>query len=156
MGWLKGAIAGAVGVAGMAGAITTLRRALLSSDHQVKTHPEKVIERLYTAFGRSDELDVLTRRRLGDLIHFGYGAMWGAIYAIATEGRRPHPLVGGPSLAVALWILGFTTLMPTLGVQAGPWTWERREFVLTGTAHLAYGTVTALMLEALESLKQRN
>ncbi|MBW3605418.1 MAG: DUF1440 domain-containing protein [Actinobacteria bacterium] len=134
----------------MAGAITTLRRALLPPDHLVKTHPEKVIERLFEALGRTDPLDVVTRRRLGDLIHFGYGALWGATYAVVTRGRRPNPFVGGPLYAALLWGTNFGGLMPLLGVQSGPWTWNGREFAFTGVAHVTYGTVTALVLDALD------
>jgi uncharacterized membrane protein YagU involved in acid resistance len=151
MGFFKGVIAGTIGVAGMAGAITTLRRALLPPDHPVKTHPEGVVERVHALLGRSDGVDVMTRRRSGDLIHFAYGAMWGGIYANLTEGRRPHPFVGGPVLGAALWTLGFCLLLPLSGVHPGPWRWQKREFLLTGVAHLSYGTVMALILDALDA-----
>jgi uncharacterized membrane protein YagU involved in acid resistance len=148
---VHGLFAGAVGVAGMAGVITTLRRGLLPPDQLVKTHPEKVIERFWEMTGRDPaELDIVTRRRLGDVIHFGYGAMWGSLYAVATEGRRPSPFVGGPVYAASLWTLSFCMLMPFIGVQRGPWTWSRREFLLTGSAHLVYATVMALVLDALD------
>ncbi|MGH3440569.1 MAG: hypothetical protein ACRDUY_00685 [Nitriliruptorales bacterium] len=152
MGLLRGAGAGVIGVAGMAGAITTLRRAILPPDHEVKTHPENVVERAYGLAGRAEELDIVTRRRLGDLIHYGYGAAWGAAYAAATAGRRPHPLVGGPVLAAGLWGLGFCVMFPATGVHPGPWRWEGREFLLTGVAHAVYGAVMALVLDALDGL----
>jgi hypothetical protein len=155
MGSLRGMVAGLIGVAGMAGAIGTVRRAILPPDHEVKTHPEKIIEHAATVLGRADELDVATRRRLGDLMHFGYGAAWGAVYAAATHGRRPHPLIGGLALGSGLWTFGFNVLMPVLGVQKGPWTWGGREFLLTGVAHAAYGTVTTLALEGLDALAAR-
>jgi hypothetical protein len=97
---------------------------------------------------RLEKLDDRTMRRAGDVIHFAYGAMWGAILALATKGRDLRPLRDGALLAGGLWTFGFAILMPGLKVQSGPWTWTGREFVLTLSAHAAYGagTVGALRL----------
>ncbi len=146
----RGAAAGLVGVGAMVGVITTLRRTLLSSEqlNAAKTHPEKIVERAAAMVG-TDELDDQTRRRLGDLIHFGYGATWGAIYAGWTAARVVNPVTGGLALAGGLWAFGFNVLMPGLGVQAGPWKWGKREFILTISAHIAYGLVTTGTLEQI-------
>lgn len=145
---LRGAAAGSVGVACMVGVITTLRRGLLTREQlaTAHTHPEKVVARLADVLDLG-ELDDRTVRRAGDAIHFGYGAAWGAVLALATEGRGVRPRHGA-LLAGGLWTLGFNVLMPGLGIQPGPWTWRGREFVLTLSAHAAYGagTVGALRL----------
>ena len=43
---IRGAVAGLIGVAAMAGVITTLRRALLTSEQLAasRTHPEKIVQ----------------------------------------------------------------------------------------------------------------
>jgi len=41
--------------------------------------------------------------------------------------------------------------MPLFGIQSGPSTWNAREFAFTGVAHLTYGTVMALVLDALDN-----
>ncbi len=146
----RGVVAGLWGVAAMAGVITTLRRALVPPDHIVKTHPEKVIERARELAGSSGQLDVQTRRRLGDLLHFAFGALWGVAYASKTARRDIDPLVGGALTGAALWVAGFCGYMPMLGVQPGAWHWDKRELILTGSAHLAYGTTMAMILRALQ------
>jgi uncharacterized membrane protein YagU involved in acid resistance len=145
----RGAVAGLWGVAGMAGVITTLRRALVPPDEVTITHPEKVVLRIRQALGVEDELDVMTRRRLGDALHFGFGATWGAVYAIATRKREVDPLLGGAAAGSALWLTAFWGYMPALGVHPGAWTWDKREYVLTGSAHLAFGMTMATVLKAL-------
>ncbi len=138
------------GTAAMVGVITTLRRALLSSEQlaAAKTHPEKIVERGVDMMNLGTLKDQ-TRRQLGDAIHFGYGASWGVALATMTDSKGVHPVGHGLALAGGLWAFGFNVLMPGLGVQAGPWTWKRREFVLTISAHLAYGIGTAGVLKLL-------
>lgn len=148
-----GAVAGTWGVAGMAGVITTLRRGLVPPDELVKTHPEKVIERAWQAAGGDvDQLDVMTRRRLGDLLHFGFGAFWGAVYALVSQQRELDPLKSGTLVGAALWIGAFCGYMPLLGIQEGAWHWKGRELVLTGSAHAAYGVTMAVVLRSLRTL----
>lgn len=148
---LRGAVSGLLGVTAMVGVITTLRRGLLTSEQlaTARTHPEKIVVRGAVLAGL-DEPDDQTRRQLGDLIHFGYGAMWGAALAAATKDGDVK-IAHGVALATALWAFGFNVLMPVLRVQAGPWTWGKREYVLTTSAHLAYGVVTAGTLRVLRN-----
>lgn len=147
---IKGGIAGIAGTAAMVGVITTLRRSLLTSDQlaTAQTHPEKIVQRSADLL-EAGTLDDETRRLLGDALHFGYGAFWGAVLATMTDSGGVRPLDHGLALAGGLWAFGFNVLMPGLGVQGGPWTWKRREFVLTISAHLAYGLGTAGALRLL-------
>ena len=146
----RGAVAGMVGVAAMAGVITTLRRALLTSEELAnsRTHPEKIVQRLADT-AEMGTLDDQTRRQLGDVIHFGYGATWGAVLAAMTEDREIDIGRDGLALGLGLWAFGFNVLLPAIGAHPGTWTWKRREFVLTLSAHATYGVVTAAALRAL-------
>ena len=147
---LHGSMAGLVGVAAMAGVITTLRRGLLTSDElaAARTHPEKMTQRIADGLG-AGALDDRTRRQLGDLLHFGYGAMWGAVLAEASKSRDVRIGRDGLVLGLGLWLFGFNVLLPAIGAHPGPWTWRRREFVLTLSAHATYGLVTAGALRVL-------
>lgn len=150
-----GAAAGLWGVAGMAGVITTLRRALVPPEQLITTHPEKVIERAWQAVGGDPaELDVMTRRRLGDALHFGFGAFWGAVYALATQHRELDPVKSGLLVASALWVGAFCGYMPLLGIQEGAWRWRGRELLLTGSAHAAYGVTMTVVLAGLRALRR--
>lgn len=141
---IRGAVAGLIGVAAMAGVITTLRRALLTSEQLAasRTHPEKIVQTIADKMD-AGELPDQTRRRLGDLIHYGYGAMWGAVLALVGSGREIRVARDGLALGLGLWAFGFNVLLPTIGAHPGTWTWKRREFVLTLSAHIAYGLATA-------------
>ena len=150
---MHGAIAGAAGVAGMAGVITSLRRAILTTEELAgsKWHPEKVVEALAEKAGQETP-DDQTRRRLGDTIHYGYGAMWGAALAIATSDRSISPIGHGVPMAAGLWALGFGAVLPAVGAHPPFWTWKtRREFILTGSAHLTWGVATATIIKALRA-----
>ena len=148
---IRGSIAGTAGVAGMAGVITSLRRALLSTAELAgsKWHPEKVVEAIAarTGIGTPDDQ---TRRRIGDAIHYGYGAMWGAAFATATPNAALRPIGHGVPMAAALWGLGFGAVLPAVGAHPPFWAWKSpREFVLTGAAHLTWGIATVTVLKAL-------
>ena len=139
----------------MAGVIGTLRRALLTSEELAasQTHPEKIVQRLADLAG-AGTLDDLTRRRLADLIHFGYGATWGAVLARLTDDRQVAIVRDGLPFALGLWVFGFNVLLPGLGAHPGTWKWKRREFVLTLSAHGAYGLATAATLRLFQALRQ--
>lgn len=150
----RGAIAGLSGVAAMAGVITTMRRWLLTSEQLAasQTHPEKIVQRMAEVLGVG-ALDDQTRRRLGDIIHYGYGASWGMVLARATRGRSLDIGRDGLVLGLGLWAFGFNILLPAIGAHPGTWTWQRREFALTLAAHTTYGITTAA---ALELMNHRN
>src|SRR5665811_2389264 len=95
--------------------ITTMRRWLLTSEQlsASRTHPEKIDQRIADTTG-AGELDDQTRRRLGDLIHFGYGASWGAVLAIVTSGRPIRIRRDGLVLGLGLWTFGFNVLLPMI------------------------------------------
>lgn len=147
----KGAAAGLIGVAAMAGVITTMRRWLLTSGQLAasQTHPEKIVQRI-AHIGGAGDLDARTRRRLGDLIHFGYGATWGVVLARITSDRPIRIARDGLALGLGLWAFGFNVLLPAIGAHPGTWTWKRREFALTLAAHTTYGIATAAALELMK------
>lgn len=63
-----------------------------AADRPCRQDPSReVFERVFGLLSRADQLDTVTRRRLGDAIHFGYGAHWGASYAWLTRRGRPIP-----------------------------------------------------------------
>ena len=39
--------------------------------------------------------------------HFGYAAVWGAVYAVAYQRWRPHPLLGGTALGTVIYAIAF-------------------------------------------------
>jgi len=147
----RGTFAGLIGVAGMAGVVTTLRRVVLPSEQlaQVRTHPEKIVVRLAEA-SEMDPPDDVTRRRAAELLHYGYGALWGVALAAATRNRSVRPLRDGLVLAAGLWAFGFNVLLPAIKADRPSWQWGPREFLFTMSAHAAYGLATAATLDILD------
>lgn len=152
---VRGAVAGAIGTATMAGVGLLARRAFADPAQPMKTHPEQVVERLYELAGHSGELDIRTRRRRGDLIHYAFGAFQGAVFAHLVRDRDVDPWIAGPAFAAALWVVGFCGYLPALRMHTPPWRWRRVEFLFTCAPHTAYGVGLALSLRALEGQPAR-
>lgn len=151
---IRGAAAGLLGVAAMGGVGLLVRRTFADPDAPMKTHPEQVAERIYEVAGRSEDLDVRTRRRLGDLLHYGFGAMQGIVYARYIDPRDHNPLVSGPVFALGLWAAGFCGYLPALGIHPPPWRWKPLEFLITWGTHTTFGVVTGLTCRALRQRRR--
>src|SRR2546422_4830528 len=95
----------------------------------------------------SDDRDVVASRApaagrpghqaIAELLHLGYGTLWGAGAALSFR-DRPTPAAGA--------LFGLVTLLrPT----RPPWRATPGEAVVNIAAHLAYGLTTALVVEEL-------
>jgi len=74
---------------------------------------------------------------IAELLHLGYGALWGAGAALSFR-DRPTPAAGA--------LFGLVTLLrPT----RPPWRATPGEAVVNIAAHLAYGLTTALVVDEL-------
>jgi hypothetical protein len=84
------------------------------------------------------------------LLHLGYGGIAGAAYAL-TQAPRPK---AKPSRALELggllWAFGSFVLFPALKIARPPWRATPREEAINLAAHLAYGAVTAYLLDEFE------
>lgn len=79
--------------------------------------------------------------------HFGYAALWGALYALAYERRPIPPWIGGALLSAGIWAITFPRWGGAVrtGTELPPRhrSWQR-EVVLT-TAPVLFGLGTALL-----------
>jgi hypothetical protein len=111
----------------------------------------RFVERLAEHAGES--LPDSWRWVLGTLFHFGYGASWGALYALlegwlaARHRAAPPPLLGGAALGAVLYALAFSPLGMAVqtGTERPP---ERRPAAKTAVAWsvaLTFGLVTATL-----------
>jgi len=78
--------------------------------------------------------------------HFGYAALWGALYALAYERRPVHPLAGGLLLAGVIYAITFTPWGGAVqsGAEMPPRQRSRRKEAVLVTAPLTFGLGTAL------------
>jgi hypothetical protein len=89
------------------------------------------------------------------LLHLGYGAASGALYAAAL-GRHRGSVVGrGLGLGLPLWAFGNMVLLPALGIAKPAWRSRPSETAVNLGAHVLYGLATALVTDELESQKVR-
>lgn len=84
-----------------------------------------------------DRIDLLT-----NVMHWGYGTTWGAVYGIIAGSVRPPVLRGGALFGVGVWASSYAELVP-MGLYAPPWTYGVKGVAMDVSYHLAYGLGTA-------------
>jgi uncharacterized membrane protein YagU involved in acid resistance len=93
-----------------------------------------------------DELVVLTV-----LSHFGYGALFGSIYANFAQKLAMPPAVKGAFAGLGLWVGSYLGWLPALGIlrpaTQHPW---RRNLIMIA-AHLIWGATLGELTQKLTS-----
>jgi putative membrane protein len=92
------------------------------------------------------ELAAGDREAAGQAIHWGYGAAWGAYFAVIQSTFRP------PSIIHGLFLGGLMTavavkLVPQLGLAPEPRT--REQLITAAASHGVFGMVTAVVYRVL-------
>ncbi len=150
---LRGAFAGAVGVAAMDAVLyARYRRAGGESpplewefggesSWEAVTAPAQVGRRLYEGFTQS-ELPARRARLTNNLMHWGYGIGWATGYGmLAGTSDRPR-VIWGPAFGASVWLSSYV-LMPVAGLYKPIWQYDGMALWKDLTAHLAYGTTVA-------------
>jgi hypothetical protein len=76
---------------------------------------------------------------LTNVMHWGYGTSWGALYGL-LQGTTPGPaLRRGLLFGTGVWVMSYVTLVP-MGLYQPPWKYPPKELALDLSYHLAYGT----------------
>jgi hypothetical protein len=75
--------------------------------------------------------------------HFGYGAAWGAAYALLRPLLPGPPVASGLLFGGALWALGYLGVMPAMGLYPPPERDDPARAVALVAAHAVYGLTTA-------------
>ncbi|MDQ2881804.1 MAG: hypothetical protein M3Y48_11420 [Actinomycetota bacterium] len=150
-GLLIGAAAGAAGTTAL-NAVTYLDMA--SRGRPTSSTPEDTVEKLsektHLAIPGNDETRANRIAGLGPLTGLVAGVVVGAGLGLArSAGWRPGPIVGGLAATVGA-LIGSNGPMTALGV-ADPRTWAVKDWVSDVIPHLAYGAVTALVLQGLDN-----
>ncbi|GAC1578010.1 MAG: hypothetical protein NVS3B24_09810 [Candidatus Dormibacteria bacterium] len=83
-------------------------------------------------------------RSVTNFMHWAYGSAWGALAgAIGGRGIRP-----GAALGLGVWGSSYV-MLPALGVYKQVWEYDTETLWKDLSAHLVYGVVTGVVLEAL-------
>ena len=151
---VKGALAGAAGTAVMS-AFMERAPELMERTGMGSGEPPAPPEEPEAASSPTEELaDRVTDGELapddlsvaGQAIHWGYGAAWGAYFAVIQSTFRP------PSIIHGLFLGGLMTtvavkLVPQLGLAPEPRT--REQLITSAASHGVYGVTTAIVYRVL-------
>lgn len=88
---------------------------------------------------------------LTQIMHWGYGVGWGAVYGLVHETFRPHPLVHGAGLGVLVTAADYT-LLPAMKLYDPPWEYDPKTLAADLGNHLVYGFAVAGAYRALDRL----
>ncbi|MCL6640133.1 MAG: hypothetical protein K6T92_02055 [Candidatus Rokubacteria bacterium] len=105
----------------------------------------RFVERLAAMAGRRLPEDI--KWLAASAFHFGYAALWGALYALVWERRPVSPVLGGTALAGLIYLITFTPWGGAVrtGTEAPPARRSRRQELVLATAPLVFGVLTALI-----------
>jgi hypothetical protein len=108
---------------------------------------ETVARRLVEDLAQRGPLDEKDKARIGNGIHYGFGAAWGGLYGLL---RASYPRLWRPSgvaaFSIGVWLLGDNVILPLFNVAAWPHRYPLRSHAYAVAAHLAYGAGVAATL----------
>ena len=146
---LRGLLAGAAGTIAMAGMAFTIRRMVEPTKPMGKTHYEGVVEWAAGTAETENAMPDEKRIRVGEVTHIGFGAFWGAVFAV-LKGKRPiRPLTEGTLYGAALWAGAFGGYMPALGISKPLQEMGNYERLRTLFSHLTFAVATLTFLKSL-------
>jgi hypothetical protein len=87
---------------------------------------------------------------LTNVMHWGYGTGWGAVYGLLGRVVPGHSVRRGLLFGTAVWATSYLTLVP-MGLYQPPWEYEPSELALDLSYHLVYGAGVAGASAALGS-----
>lgn len=111
------------------------------------TPTEAVAERLAEGLAQH-ELDDDEKSQAGQVIHWSYGAAWGAAYGVLQASFRAPTLLGGALFGAAVGAVS-QTVMPAMNLQNAPGRNPMPVNVFHMAAHVFYGLAVALAWRVL-------
>ncbi len=143
---IHGALAGALGAACM----TALRMAAHRAGWLEAMVPQAVEVWASEKSGVGSLQDTAGHHVADQLLHLGYGAFAGVVYAgLAGRGGQANAR-RALGFGSALWAFGSALLFPALRIARPLWRASPREELINFSAHALYGAVTVFLLDELE------
>jgi putative membrane protein len=133
---LRGSLAGALATAPMTGWMEAAHRLL--PDAREPLPPDQITRRAEQVATVDDDLEPEEHRAATLLMHFGYGAACGALYALAPAKLRSMPF-SGPLFGLAVWGGSYLGLLPATGLMRSATRQPPTRNALMIVAHLVWG-----------------
>jgi uncharacterized membrane protein YagU involved in acid resistance len=141
---LLGALAGIAATCAMTAAARAMHRRLPAPE-RYPLPPREIVESGLPVAERS--LDEHGRRTATIAAHFGYGAVTGALYALAAP---KGSILSGAAYGVLVWAVSYFGIMPGLRILQPAHDHPARRNALMIAAHLVWGSTLARTLRDLE------
>jgi len=93
------------------------------------------------------ELPVSQVRLTTNLMHWGYGVQWGAVFGLALGSASRMRPWQAPLLGVLVWLASYVSL-PIAGVYKPIWSYPAKTLWDDLSAHLVYGVAAAAAFRA--------
>lgn len=145
----RGLVAGAVGAGVQSGFFRLTASITPKTPEGVFDPPEReqenetatqTVARRATEFSGRRPPSEKTKARGAQLVHYGFGAMWGAVYALS---RETWPQVGTPAglaaFSTGVWMASDNMLLPAMRLAAPAHRYPLKVHAHAVAAHLAYG-----------------
>ncbi len=147
----KGLLAGAAGAAAQSAffALTKDRAPKTPSvspeeggkpDGQDESSLQTVARRAVEGLALRGPLDEHAKSQLGSAIHYGFGAGWGALYALLRESTIHVP---PPAFGLAVWMASDNGILPAFRLAAPATKYPLEVHRYAMLAHVVYGVATA-------------
>jgi hypothetical protein len=143
-----GAVSGAAATVPMTLAMAAMHRRL-PSWQRYRLPPRTITLRLADRVGIGRHLDEPARSAATVTGHFGYGALVGAVYAVACGTRRDRPLAAGAAFGLAVWGASYLGWIPAARIMRPATEQPTERTALMIAAHLVFGAATALAADRL-------
>lgn len=148
---LKGALAGLVAT----GAMTKVAKDWVQIRHpgtELHYHPKTNLQWAVQRLGRREPLPEHAAVPLAQWLHYGYGALVGAGFAVVRgDGSQRFWAVRGGGYGLLLWLVSFCGYIPLLGIYKPGWRFDAQEREVTLLAHTTYGVALSAILEAFST-----
>ena len=109
--------------------------------------PAQVGRRLYEGYTQRP-LEERWARLTNNVMHWGYGIVWGTVFATVAGSTSRSRLLSGPVFGAVVWASSYVTL-PIAGLYKPIWAYSAKELAPDLVAHLSYGTTMASVFRLL-------
>jgi uncharacterized membrane protein YagU involved in acid resistance len=110
--------------------------------------PREVAEALAVKAGTHADMSERDFQNLTLMVHFGYGALTGAIFGAVAPRHRSRSVAAGMLFGLGVWTASYLGWLPAFGVRHSPrYDPPTRTRLMIGS-HLVWGGTTGLLARA--------
>ncbi|HEY3475762.1 MAG TPA: DUF6789 family protein [Anaerolineales bacterium] len=149
---LKGALAGFVATAPMSVSMLIGWR-LLPAHEKYHLPPRQITEGIAERAGIEDQMSEEGLIGLTVFSHFGYGALFGSIYALFERGIPLDSSLKGILMGLAVWVGSYLGWLPALGILPPATQHPRRRNLLMIIAHVVWGITLGELTRKLTTIR---